>query len=615
LLIKYLKFSLFLIITFAVFCSNSIMAADDWLTVSISGVKSPLKKNIISHLGQAPQNEIQRRAYLFGVEDNTTEALESMGFYRAKIEVSVVETETGPWQLNIKVEPGEPVILQWIDIGFDDEMLEDRTFMRWLDGLTIKPGDKLHHGVYEDIKSQLVTLALARGYFDGKITRSEIVINRDNNTAQINLHFQSGQRYHLGDVTFEGHTLNDNIVQALVPFKLDTPYATSDLGTLNRNLIDTGYFSNIKVLPQIDQIKDGNVPVLVELTPRASHSLEIGAGVDIGNSSDNGVEPRIRLTLRTPQVNRFGHKQETTAEWAPDRPKLLTTYTIPLTHPLDDQLKIRVGLLRDKYGVTQEYSADDRKFVNTGQLESEKYQIGFIRQRRTEDNWLLGYSFEAIKEFYNQLDTDYMPNFYLFGLTMSNTVRGDNTLDPKSGFRQTYSVEYADPNLGSAIQLARLQAKLKWIDTFYDKHRFVARLDIGANIADKEDIPFISPSLRYFAGGDQSIRGYRYQELGPYIDYTNTEGGISRQVVGGRYLLVGSLEYQYYLTPTWRLATFIDGGNAFDTDQFESVVSVGGGVHWISPIGPIKFDLGFGLKETETVDRSFRFHLTMGTEL
>lgn len=591
------------------------MAADDWLTVSISGVKSPLKKNIISHLGQAPQNEIQRRAYLFGVEDNTTEALESMGFYRAQIEVNVVETETGPWQLNVKVEPGEPVILEWIDIGFDDEMLEDRTFMRWLDGLTIKPGDALHHGVYEEIKSQLVTLALARGYFDGKITHSEIVINRDKNTAQINLHFQSGQRYHLGDVAFEGHTLNDDILQALVPFKLDTPYATSDLGTLNRNLIDTGYFSNIKVLPQIDQIKDGNVPVLVELTPRASHSLEIGAGVDIGNSSDNGVEPRVRLTWRTPQVNRFGHKQETTAEWAPDRPKLLTTYTIPLTHPLDDQLKIRVGLLRDEYGVTQEYIPDDRKFVNTGQLESEKYQIGIIRQRRTENNWLLGYSFEAIKEFYNQLDTDYMPNFYLFGLTMSNTVRGDNTLDPKSGFRQTYSVEYADPHLGSAIQLARLQAKLKWIDTFYDKHRFVARLDIGANIADKEDIPFISPSLRYFAGGDQSIRGYRYQELGPYIDYTNTEGGISRQVVGGRYLLVGSLEYQYYLTPTWRLATFIDGGNAFDTDQFESVVSVGGGVHWISPIGPIKFDLGFGLKETETVDRSFRFHLTMGTEL
>ncbi|UJF23406.1 autotransporter assembly complex protein TamA [Shewanella sp. OMA3-2] len=591
------------------------MAADDWLTVSISGAKRSLKKNIISHLGPAPQNEIQRRAYLFGVEDNTTDALESMGYYRAQIEVNVLETETGPWQLKVKVEPGEPVTLQWIDISFDDEMLEDRTFMRWLDGLTIKPGDTLHHGVYEDIKSQLVTLALARGYFDGKITRAEIVINRDKNTAQINLHFQSGQRYHLGDVTFEGHTLNDNIVQELVPFKRDTPYATSDLGALNRNLIDTGYFSNIKVLPQIDEMKDGNVPVLVELTPRASHSLEIGAGVDIGSSSDNGVEPRIRLTWRTPQVNRFGHKQETTAEWSPDRPKLLTTYTIPLTHPLDDQLKIRVGLLRDKYGVTQEYIPDDRQFVNTGQLESEKYQVGLIRQRRTENNWLFGYSFEAIKEFYNQLDTDYMPNFYLFGLTMSNTVRGDNTLDPKSGFRQTYSIEYADPNLGSAIQLARLQAKLKWIDTFFDKHRFVARLDMGANIADKEDIPYIAPSLRYFAGGDQSIRGYRYQELGPYIDYTNTEGGTSRQVVGGRYLLVGSLEYQYYLTPTWRLATFIDGGNAFDTNQFESVVSVGGGVHWISPIGPIKFDLGFGLKETETVDRSFRFHLTMGTEL
>ena len=63
------------------------------------------------------------------------------------------------------------------------------------------------------------------------------------------------------------------------------------------------------------------------------------------------------------------------------------------------------------------------------------------------------------------------------------------------------------------------------------------------------------------------------------------------------------------------VAIFVDAGNAFDTQQFEPVVSVGGGLHWISPIGPIRMDLGFGLKETETVARSYRFHLTMGTDL
>ena len=614
-LINSLRISLFLILALTVFRSNSAPAANDLLTVSISGVESSLEKNIRSHLGALPKNEIQRRAFLFTVEENTNEALESMGFYQAKLDVNVTETNKGPWKLSIKVDPQEPVRLQWVDINFDGEMLEDISFRRWLDGLTIKPGDPLHHGQYETVKSQLMTLALARGYFDGRFTRSEIVINRDKNTAQINLHFESGPRYRFGDVTFEGHTLNDNIIQELVPFESDTPYARSELTHLNRNLIDVGYFSNIKILPEVEKINNGNVPIKVELTPRPSSSIELGAGVDIGNSSESAVEPRIRVTWRTPQVNRYGHSQETTAEWSPNTPRLLTTFTIPLTDPLDDQLKIKLGVLRDEYGVIQDYVPEDRQFVNTGQLEAEKYLIGVIRQRRTENNWLFGYSVEAIKEFYTQEDIDYKPNFYLLGIGASKTIRGDNTLDPKSGFRQTYSLEYADPNLGSAIRLARLQAKLKWIDTFFDKHRFVARLDLGANLANEEDLPFIAPSLRYFAGGDQSVRGYRYQELGPYIDYENAQGGLSRQVIGGRYLIVGSLEYQYYLTPTWRVATFVDAGNAFDTDQFESVMSVGGGVHWISPIGPIKLDLGFGLKETETVERSFRFHLTMGSEL
>ncbi|WP_350433427.1 autotransporter assembly complex family protein [Shewanella sp. H8] len=595
--------------------SGFVLADNNWLTIKVSGVNKKIEKNIFAHLGTLPENEVQRRAFLFTVDDNTQDALESMGYYHGILDVDVKENDNGPWELSLNITLGDPVIIQWIDIRFQGEMLEDDTFSLWLNRLKVKPGDTLNHGVYDLIKSQLVTLALARGYFDGQYTKAEININRDLNTAQINLQFDSGKRYLFGHVDFEGSTLHDDLLESLIPFDADAPYATQQLTEFNRNLLDTGYFSNIKVLPQLDKIDTGLVPIKVELSPRPSHLIDVGLGADIGNSTENAVDPRVRVTWRTPQINSYGHYQETSAEWSPERPKILTTYTIPLTHPLDDQLKIKLGLLRDTYGVTQDYDADKREFSNTGQLESKKYLIGLTRQRRSKNNWLHGYSIESMREFYTQLDTDYDPRFYLLSYNLTKTVRGDNTLDPKSGYRQTYSIEYADPSLGSTIRLARLQARFKWIETLFDKHRFVARIDLAANIADKNDIDYIPPSLRYFAGGDQSIRGYSYQELGPYIDYTNDDGGLSRQVVGGRYLAIGSIEYQYYLTPTWRVATFVDAGNAFDTQQFEPVVSVGGGVHWISPIGPIRMDLGFGLKETETVARSYRFHLTMGTDL
>ncbi|MBR9726946.1 autotransporter assembly complex family protein [Shewanella intestini] len=590
-------------------------AQDSILSIKINGANRALTNNIRAHLGQEPKTEVQRRAYLFNVEDNVQAALKSMGYYHAKITTQTTPNKNKPWQLSIDIEQGKPVTLKWVDIFFSGDMLDDPTFEAWLDSVTLKPGQVLDHGKYTFVKNQLLTLALARGYFDGVFTQSQIKINRDDNSAEINLHFNSGKRYRFGQVSFEGHTLNTDLLNAMIPFDDGAYYATTPLSNLNRNLLDSGYFGQIKVLPQIEHIQNEQVPIKVMLTPKPSHSIEVGLGADIGNTSDSSIEPRVKLTWRTPQINRFGHFQDTTAEWSPDRPKLLTTYTIPLAHPLDDQFKIKVGLLRDKYGATQVFDPNDNSFSNTGQLESTKYQLAFTRQTRTKNNWLIGYSLEAIKELYTQSDIDYDPEFYLLSYGLSRTQRGDNSLDPKSGFRQTYSIEYADPKLGSSIQLTRFQAKLKWIDTFFDKHRFVSRLDLGADLVSKDDFDLVPPSLRYFAGGDQSIRGYSYQELGPYIDYINNDGQQARQVVGGRYLAVASAEYQYYVTPTWRVATFIDAGNAFDKDQFEPIVSVGGGLHWISPIGPIKLDVGVGLNDTETVARSWRIHLTMGADL
>ncbi|MBL4814375.1 MAG: outer membrane protein assembly factor [Shewanella sp.] len=616
----FLQLSSFRLWSLSIILLSSLLSAfpvmaNDFLMLKITGANASLNRNIEAHLGTLPSSEVQRRAFIFNAEDNVIAALNSLGYYHGEIAQDVQTSADSPWVLSLDVTPGEPTRIEWIDLHFDGEILEDAFILQWLDKVSLKPGDILNHGKYELMKSQLITLALARGYFDGNYVQSSIEVNRDVNTAKITLHYDSGPRYHMGEVSFTGHSLQDGFLDTLIPFDKNSPYSTGSLSRLNRELLDTSYFSNIKVLPQVDKAMGLDVPIKVELSPKPSHSIELGLGVDIGNTTDSAVEPRVSINWRTPQINSYGHSQETSLEWSQDRPKYLTTYTIPLSHPLDDQLKIRFGMLRDKYGVTQVYDPDNNKFTNTGELEASKGLIAVIRQQRLSNNWILGYSVEAMKEYYTQSGIDYSPEFLLFGTSISKTTRGDNTLDPKSGFFQYYSIEYANPNLGSAIQLTRIQTKYKWIETFFDKHRIVARLDLGVNLADEADLALIPPSLRYFAGGDQSIRGYSYQELGPYLDYTNSDGDKAREVVGGRYLMVGSLEYQYYVTPTWRVGTFIDAGNAFDVNQIEPIVSVGGGLHWISPIGPIKLDLGVGLKETDTVDRPWRIHLTMGAEL
>src|SRR5690606_2460729 len=132
--------------------------------------------------------------------------------------------------------------------------------------------------------------------------------------------------------------------------------------------------------------------------------------------------------------------------------------------------------------------------------------------------------------------------------------------------------------------------------------RIISRADAGFTEAD--ELIELPSSVRFFAGGDNSVRGYAYESLGP----TNDDG----DVVGGRHLLTGSIEYDHLFLPSWSAAIFIDGGNAFDTvDTFEALYGYGVGIRWRSPIGPIRLDVAGPSDQRD----AFRIHVSMGPDL
>ena len=613
---RILKQMLYLSLCFLLLTPSFLAYAisNDFIDVKVSGVDKRLRNNIIAHLGPLPKSKSQRRAFLFNAKSNITDALHSVGYYQPTVTTNLTRTTHSAWIYEVSIELNDAIIIEDVDIKVNGTLSKEAVYQKWVAKLGLKSGDKLNHGTYENTKSQLIGLALENGYFNAKYTQSQIQVNRITKSARIILHFDSGDRFKFGSVNFVGSDLDKALLQELVPFKIGSYYSTYQISDFSSILSQTGYFRSIKVLPRLNHTKNEVVPIVVETQNRAPHSVEVGLGVDFGSSSEREIDPRIRLTWHTPQINRHGHSQQTSLEWSRERPKLRTTYTIPLSHPINDQLKIQVGLIRDKYGVTQEFDDRSRDFRTSGKLESEQFLYGVARQQILKNQWIMNYAIKSLKEVYTQEDIEYSPLYYLFGLSFSRTTRGDETLDPKSGFRQDYHFEYADKYLDSEIRLAKLEASYKWIITLFERHRFVSRLDLGVNIAKSDQLALIPPSLRYFAGGDQSIRGYGFQELGPYRDYT-IDGQKYRQVIGGRYLAVGSIEYQYYLTPKWRVATFVDAGNAYDLNQFKPLVSTGLGLHWISPVGPIRLDVGVGVNNNEVASTPWRIHLTMGSEL
>ena len=141
----------------------------------------------------------------------------------------------------------------------------------------------------------------------------------------------------------------------------------------------------------------------------------------------------------------------------------------------------------------------------------------------------------------------------------------------------------------------------KWIYSFSNETRVIARGAAGTTaVSDFDRLP---SSLRFFTGGDKTIRGFGYNVVGP---------GIGDDVVGGKNLLESSIEYEVPVSEKWSFAAFVDTGDAFDSKP-DYKTGLGLGVRWRSPIGPVRVDFGHALESPP--GRNLRLHLTIGSDL
>jgi translocation and assembly module TamA len=121
-----------------------------------------------------------------------------------------------------------------------------------------------------------------------------------------------------------------------------------------------------------------------------------------------------------------------------------------------------------------------------------------------------------------------------------------------------------------------------------------------------DDFNQLPPELRFFAGGDRSIRGFDYQELG-----TLNDAGL---VIGGDHLAVASVEFERYFLQNWGAAIFVDGGDAFRSGEFDLNLGAGVGVRWRSPVGVVRVDIAKPVS-SYVGNTGIRFHVTIGPDL
>lgn len=552
-------------------------AAD--LEVRIEPDNGDLRRNVenyIGDLGDRDSQELLRYSRI--AEEQARKALQALGYYGSEIDSEVREGGQEP-QLRLTIRTGEPVRLNNLDIRLDGPATA-------LPGFevprTLQPGQVLDHGRYEAVKQRIENQASRYGFFEGRFTEQRLAIDPEARVANVRLHYASGPRYRLGDVRFTGDAPFDNeLLSRMVPFESGVPYDSEYIAELSQNLQASGYFDGVRVDANPAEAVDGVIPVTVQLATREPRTFGLG----LGYSTDVG--PRIRFDWTRHWVNPQGHSYGAEMELAAPRQNVGLWYEIPLDPPLTDQLRF-VG------GYQYEEIAD------TDTL-SRLLQVGPEWHSRLDSGWDRVLSLKWQREEYRFGDDEGTSTLLLPGIAYSY-LKSDNRIDPNQGYRLRFEVAAAKQGLLSDADLIHGNVLLKGLTTLGGRHRLLGRVQLGANLTD--EYVKVPPSLRYFAGGDQSVRGYEYQHLSP----TNSEGDF----IGGRYQFTASAEYQYGLTEKWRLATFVDQGNAFNSLSSPSLMTaVGFGVRWVSPVGPIRVDLAHPLDG----DGGVRLHFSMGPEL
>ncbi|AVV35330.1 hypothetical protein C8233_02380 [Halomonas sp. SF2003] len=321
------------------------------------------------------------------------------------------------------------------------------------------------------------------------------------------------------------------------------------------------------------------IPVDISLIPADRHKFETG----IGYATDVG--PRLQFSWEMPWVNRYGHSLTNSLFLSSPEQTFEGEYRMPLEDPLKDSYVLEYGMS----------NTDDE---DTESLET---TVRFTREWKFDNGWTQRVFFGSTYEDYTQADESGAVLLLYPGVSWNRTRTRPKTF-PMWGDRQQLTFEYGDQMWGSDVTFLRSQFNTNWIRSIGDNHRFVARMGVGH--VDTDNFDDMPPSMRFFTGGDNSVRGYSYETLAPEDDDGDLEGGSS--------LLTSSLEYDYRLTGDWWGATFYDAGNAFNGwDALELKTAAGMGIRWISPVGPIRLDIAHPFDDD---DNDYRIHFSIGPE-
>ncbi len=554
------------------------------VSIEIEGLSAELEQNVRLFLSIEQQrehallNDRRLRRLHQKAQDEINLALQPFGYYRPLITSSLARDDDGSWRARYIIDPGPAMLIEQFQMTVNPGLREDEIFAEYIDQLSLQSGDRLVHADYESIKSRLLRLAVERGYFDARFRQSRIEVDLQAYQANIIIDFDAGVRYRFGALNIPRSVIKPELLQRFIDFETGQPYHFDQLIRLRQALNDSDFFQTVQVSPGEPDSESQQVPIDIILTRRKPNRYTLG----LGYGTDTGA--RAGLGWQKPLVNTSGHSLRTDLKVSEIENSLSVEYAIPVLDPRRDRLVLSAGL------VDEETDTSSSRVDTVG---------GSLNRGRGK--WRETLSLEYQREDFTVADTRDSTTLLIPGASWSR-IWGGNQIFTLDGIRLDLAVQGAREQWLSDLSFVQLQGGIKLIQKLSASNRLIARGRLGSTWT--EEFDELPSSVRFFAGGAQSVRGYAYESLGP-----EDENG---EIEGGRHLAVGSIEFDHALRGNWGVALFYDVGNAINNRDDELEHGAGFGLRWKSPIGPVRFDLASAISRDGD---PWRLHINIGPDL
>ena len=505
-------------------------------------------------------------------------ALEPYGYYSPEVLTDLAKTGE-KWQAEYTIIPGKPVTISAVSIQIENIGEEVAEIEKVVAAFPLDRGMILEHDLYKEGKKNLLNQLSALGFIDAAYTKSEIRVTLADHDATIDLAIQLGPRYLFGETTFDQQLLAPEFLVGFLNYQKGEIYSRKKLVELQRILYNTNYFGRVVVRGEVEKAEGLYIPITVKMEdPEFFDRYTLG----LGYATDEGIRGRIGWENRL--INQYGHNIAVELKLAERETSLDFLYGIPVYDPRFDKLLLGAQYNDESWedtdtrilqgSITLQHKG--RRFTYGGgfQLHDEKYEVGSTN------------------------DEKFLPvPFLLWSL-----VYADDPVETTHGVFLSVKLKAASEAVFADSTFAQSLVSGKLITTPFDGVRLISRFSVGATAVDSiEDLP---PSFRFYAGGDKSVRGFSFRELASR-DSAGT-------LIGGKYLLFGSVELEKRIFENWSVAAFVDTGKGVNDLSEDLGKGVGGGVRYRLPFGQIRLDVASAVSEEGD---PLRIHFTVGGDL